>query len=313
MLTLDPPEHSRLRELVQKHFTRPELEALRPTIEARVDHLVQSLIDREEVEFVSEFAVPLALGVLCGLLGVPAADEIRFRRWTDILVSSTVEDQKLIPSAAEELRSYFIQLDRSSLPAGSVLETLSQARLAGRINDEELAAMSFLLLVAGHETTVNLLSSGLLSIISSESLWSELANGSFQIRPFVNELLRFESPLEMATPRFAMEDVRLGNIRIRAGDTVFVGVAAANRDPRRFAIPHEIHDRVNARMHIGFGHGVHFCLGAPLAILEAESALLCLTRRVSQPSLAVDASTLKWRLGPIMRGLRSLPLRVSPI
>lgn len=313
LLTMDPPEHTRLRAMVQSAFSPRRIALLRPRVEAIAANLLNRMGQHGSADLIESFAMPLPLQVVCEILGVPLADQSLLRRWSRILVTAELEEQELIPTAATELRHYLLGLAGDGPVPGSLFQELAQRWRAAELTDGELVALGFLILVAGHETTVNLISSGVLALLTDRSAWLDLAGGTVSAAAMVEELLRLESPIDLATPRFARERLTVSDCVIEAGDTVFVGIAAANRDAARFACPDRlIPGRANGYRHLAFGHGVHFCLGAALARLEGEIALDRLSRSFPRLELAVARETLRWRPGPIMRGLRSLPVLLSP-
>jgi cytochrome P450 len=252
--------------------------------------------------------------VISELLGIPLPDRRRFRRWAEILVSADETERDLIPNAAAELTEYLLALAdlRRADPDDSLYCRLVKARDSGEMTDQELAAMGFILLVAGHETTAGLLSAGLLALKQAPGAWRHLCRAPHRTPRLVEELLRFCSPIEVATPRFAREDIEVGTVTIKAGDTVFVGIAAANHDPGRFDRPNELDVDRDAHGHVSFGLGPHFCLGAGLARLEAEVAFAAVSRRFPDLAVVGDHDSLSWSRGFLIRGLRTLPVRLRP-
>lgn len=313
LLTLDPPKHTRMRAMVAYAFSPARMALMRPKIEALSENLVDCFADRASVDLIEDYAIEFPLRVICDLLGVPVSDRALFRRWSRLLVTADENEQHLIPVAGKELREYLLSL-ASDLPRSdnSVLAALTQRRDNGEISDEELAAMGFLILVAGHETTVNLIGSGTLMLLNRQGAWKELCRHPDLIGSAVEELLRFASPVEVATPRFAKEPILIDGVRIEPGDVVFIGLAAANRDCSKFVDPNQLMlDRAECRYdHLAFGYGIHYCLGASLARLDGEIAFSTLTRRFPDMSLGVEIDELEWRPGLIMRGLRHLPVNL---
>lgn len=313
LLTMDPPEHTELRALVQPQFTRQRVSALRPRIEAITDELLDAMVDRTEVEFIDDFAFPLPILVICELLGVPTADRERFRRWSRLLVAAEHGEEQEGINAADEMRAYLAELAerKRAEPDGSLYSELTEQQGAGKLTQDHLVSMAFLLLVAGHETTVNLLGNGMLALLTNPDQLAFLRGDTSLIPNAVEEFLRFEGPLEVATPRFATEGIHIGGADIQPGDTVFVVLAAGNRDPSRFSDPDAVDMSRQATGHLAFGHGIHHCLGAPLARLEAVVAFERVLRRLPSVALAVDFADIEWRAGLIMRGVQHLPMRLG--
>jgi cytochrome P450 len=314
LLTVDAPEHTRLRALVAPDFRPRRLATLRPMVEAVVSEALDRLDPDTTVDFATEFAALVPLIVICELLGVPIADRQRFRRWAELLMSADEAEQALIPGAARELSDYLLALadERRTAPDDSLFCRLVQARDRGEMTDRELAAMGFILLVAGHETTAGLLSAGLWALHETPGAWRRLCDAPQDTPRIVEELLRFCSPIEVATPRFAREDIEVGTQTIKAGDTVFLGLAAANRDGSRFDQPNDvIVDRAGGG-HLAFGLGTHFCLGAGLARLEGEVSFAALSKRFPDLAPVGGQETLMWSPGLLLRGLKTLPVRLRP-
>lgn len=314
LLTMDGPQHARLRSLVAPDFRQRSLAERRPIVEAAVFDALDRLDPEATVDFVSGFATLVPLTVICELLGVPVSDRETFRRWAAVLMSAGEEEQTLIPGAAEELSAYLLALaaHRRTAPDGSLFSRLVEARDRGEMTDRELAAMGFILLVAGHETTAGLLSAGLLALHETPGAWRHLCENPQNVPSIVEELLRFCSPVEVATPRFAREDIDVDRQTISAGDTVFLSLAAANRDASRFTEPHVFNTGRAPDGHLAFGLGPHFCLGAGLARLEGEVAFTTLSRRFPGMSIVGLRKRLYWSPGLLMRGLRTLPVQLRP-
>lgn len=312
LLTVDEPQHTRLRALVSPDFRPARIAALRPVVES----VVQQALDRLEpgalIDFVAEFAAPVPLGVICELLGVPRADQRRFRHWARLLVAAGDHEQALIPGAVQELSDYLLSLaeTRRAAPDDSLFCRLVRAVDEGRMTERELTAMGFIILVAGHETTAALLSTGLLAMLESPVVWNRLCDEPDGAPRLVEELIRLCSPVEVATPRFAREDIVVGPHTIEKGDSVFLGLAAANRDGACFSRPHELSPERTGSGHLAFGLGPHFCLGAGLARLETEVAFTAFARRFPGVRVEADRGTLEWSRGLLLRGLTALPVRL---
>jgi cytochrome P450 PksS len=316
MLDLDPPDHTRLRALVHKAFTPRLVEQLRERIQSLANQLLDGAADRGELEMVAGYALPIPATVIADLLGVPVSDRDRFHRWTSRLVgvSSGGDLLKALPSVLLFMR-YLKQLikHRRLEPRDDLISALVLAEEAGdRLNADELISMILLLLVAGHETTVNLIANGMLALIEQpdqlQRLRAEpelLAQGTA-----VDELLRYSSPVQMATERYAVEDVQVSEGMIPAGALVLCVIGSANHDEVQFAQPELVDLARSPNPHLAFGQGIHYCLGAPLARLEAQIAFETLLRRFAHIELAVPPGSLTWRPGVFLRGVERLPLRV---
>ena len=317
MLNSDPPDHERLRKLVNKAFTARRVERLRPRITAIAAGLLDDMSaqrDRPEVDLLASFAFPLPITVICELLGVPAADRDDFRTWSATIVSDTSAPEVFQAHATAMLR-YFTALlaAKRDEPRDDVLSALIAARDEGdRLSENELLSMAFLLLVAGHETTVNLIASGLLALLLNPAELARLRADPALIGGAVEELLRYVNPVNNATFRCATEPVEIGGVRISRGDPVLVALSGANRDPARFGDPDRLDLGRDSSGHLAFGHGIHYCLGAPLARLEAEIAISGLLTRFGSISLAVEAASLRWRPSSLIHGLVALPVRLGP-
>ena len=317
MLDLDDPDHLRLRSLVSKAFTPRVIERLR----GRIEDLCEELLDamerdgehRSRAELVADYALPLPATVIAELLGVPAEDHKKFHRWSSRLVSvsSNRDMLRFLPAALSFMR-YLRKLveRRRTDPKDDLMSALVRAEEAGdKLNEDELLAMGFLLLVAGHETTVNLIASGTLALLEHPEQMERLRHDPSLIKPAVEELLRYTSPVEMATERYAREDTEIGGTTIPRGGLVLAVLGSANRDERHFENPDALDLARDPNRHLAFGRGgVHHCLGAPLARMEGQIALTALLRRFPGVCLAMAPETLHWRRGLFLRGLERLPL-----
>ncbi|MEV6276062.1 cytochrome P450 [Nocardia sp. NPDC051832] len=311
MLNSDPPDHTRLRKLVTKAFTPRRVAALRPRIEEITAALLDDMAGRDEVDLIQAFTNPLPVTVICELLGVPYQDRADFQAWTRVLVGSgnTMADRGAATVAMTEYLRKLIAA-KQSRPEADLLSGLVQPADDGeRLDEQELVAMSFLLLVAGHETTVNLLANGTYALLRDRAQWDALRADPSGIPAAVEEFLRYEGPVGWSTVRYTSEPVRIGEITIPADELVYVALAAANRDPARFDDPSHLDINANAAGHLAFGHGIHFCVGAPLARLEAEIAFSSLLRRFPALDFADQAYTPEWQHSILFRGLSDLPVR----
>jgi cytochrome P450 PksS len=316
MLDLDEPDHARLRALVNKAFTPRLVEQMRDRIQALTDELLTAVQGRGRMDLIREYALPIPTTIIAEMLGVPVADRHKFQRWSRPIVSSTPSTWGMvliIPYVWAFLR-YIRQLVRArrAAPRDDLLSALVQAEEAGEhLQEDELVAMVFLLLVAGHETTVNLIGNGVLALLEHPDQLERLREDPTLIKSAVEELLRYSSPLETATERYAREDVSLAGVTIPRGSLVFAVLASANRDERQFANPDQLDLAREPNKHLAFGLGGHYCLGAPLARLEGQLAINTLLRRARELRLAVAPAALRWRRGLVLRGLEALPLAVG--
>jgi len=314
MLNLDPPDHERLRKLVNKAFTARRVEELRPRIAAITAGLLDDMSTRHEVDLLASFAFPLPITVICELLGVPVADRDQFRAWSATIVTDTVAPE-VFQDHATAMTGYFRRLmaARRREPADDLLSALISARDEGdRLSENELLSMAFLLLVAGHETTVNLIASGTLALLLNPGELARLRADPSLLGGAVEELLRYVNPVNNATFRFAGEPVEIGGVAIGPGEVVLVSLSGANRDPSRYADPDRLDLGRDSGGHVAFGHGIHYCLGAPLARLEAEIAFGALLDRFGEITLAVPPDELRWRPSTLIHGLETLPVRLHP-
>jgi cytochrome P450 len=329
MLNADPPDHTRLRRLVQKAFTPGRVAGLRPRIEAITASLLDAMPgggsggggrarDADPaadgvIDLITEFALPLPMTVICELLGIPDGDREEFKTWSQVILSSTATFDEY-RAAGGAMYGYFTGLlaDKRAAPADDLLSALITARDCGDSLDEpELLAMIFLLLVAGHETTVNLIATGTLALLTHPSEFSRLRSDPSLLPGAVEELLRYANPLNHATDRYAPESFEVGGVVIPAGEPVLVVTSSANRDPARFPDPDRLDVGRDASGHVAFGHGIHYCVGAPLARLEGEIAFGALLARFPGLSLAVEPSRLRWRPSSLIHGLETLPVRLG--
>ncbi len=317
MLDLDDPDHMRLRALVSKAFTPRLIERLRGRIEALCEELLDAM-EREgerrgRAELVADYALPLPATVIAELLGVPAEDHKKFHGWSSRLVSvsSSRDMLRFLPAALSFVRYLRKMLERRRTDLkDDLMSALIQAEEAGeKLSEDELLAMGFLLLVAGHETTVNLIASGTLALLEHSEQMERLRHDPSLVKPAVEELLRYTSPVEMATERYAREDVEIAGTRVPRGELVLAVLGSANRDERHFENPDALDLARDPNRHLAFGRGgVHHCLGAPLARMEGQIAISAFLRRFPGARLAVTPESLHWRRGLFLRGLGRLPL-----
>lgn len=310
LLFADPPEHGRLRSLVTREFTARRVAGLAPRIQKITDELLDAMVPRGSADLIEALAFPLPLVVICELLGVPDIDRDRFRRMSTQVVAPTSSDEEAdtIPELAAFLDD-LIEDKRGAEPADDLLSALirTTAEDGDRLSPSELRAMAFLLLIAGHETTVNLIGNGVRALLAHPDQLADLRADLSLLDGAVEEMLRYDGPVETATHRFAAEPIDIEGIRIPTGAPVLIGIGSADRDPDRFPAPDRFDIHRDPRGHMAFGHGIHFCLGAPLARMEARTAIRSLLERC--PNLTLADSPTTWLPGMLMRGTRTLQVR----
>ncbi|MFJ4199220.1 cytochrome P450 [Streptomyces sviceus] len=311
LLNMDPPDHTRIRRLVGRAFTPRRIERLRGPIRRTADRLLDAFGDHGTTDLIASYAAPLPITVICDLLGIPDEHRLDFRVWTDTLVAP---DPAAGPGAAKEavvaMLGYFTRLlaDKRREPADDLLSDLIAVRDEGdRLSEDELMSLAFLILFAGYENTVQLIGNAALALFQHPEQLTALRKDPSLLPAGVEEFLRYEGPALLAIRRFPVEDVTIGGVTIPAGETVWVSPSAANRDPARFPDPDRLDLDRDASGHLSLGHGIHYCLGAPLARAETEIALAALLERF--PDLALADPTPRWRTSLRARGL--LALRVS--
>lgn len=316
MLDLDPRDHTRLRALVQKAFTPRLVEQLRPRVQTLADGPLDDLRGRSQFDLSRDYALPIPATVIAERLGVQAADRHKFHRWSKAMVSADPFGWRrflIVPHVWAFLR-YIRRLVRAkrAVPGDDLLTALVQAEYAGdQFREDELVAMAFLLLGAGHETTVNLIGNGVLALLEHPGQLELLRGDPSLVKPAVEELLRYASPLATATARFAREDVVVTGVTIPRGSIVLAAVASANRDAGHFPDPDRLILTREPNRHLSFGLGLHFCLGAPLARMEGQVAINSLLRRAEGLRAALPPSAIRWRRGLVLRGVESLPVTVA--
>jgi len=312
MLSLDPPDHTRLRRLVAAAFTRRRSELLEPRIQELTDGLLDRIDGRDEVDLIAELAYPLPIAVICELLGIPEADRSEFRSWTGPLVSGGLAGLDAYAGAATALVDYVHELlaRKRREPADDLLSALVAVRDGGdRLTEDELTSMVYLLLLAGHETTVNLIANAVRALLTHPEQLARLRAEPERIGAAIEELLRFDGPLQSAIPAITAAPVRIGEVVIPPGELVVISLLAANRDPARLPDAERLDVSRPAAPHLAFGHGIHHCLGAPLARIEARVAVGSLLARFPRLCLAVPPAQLTRLPGLLMNGLAALPVR----
>lgn len=311
---MDPPAHTRLRDRVRHAFTPRRVERLRPRIQAIAEELLAAAESRGRLELIADFAYPLPVRVIAELLGIPAHDLPLLRRWSNdlavLLVEPFKEDGVEARSEASltEMRAYFedIFAARRKAPREDLVSELVGAAPADALNDDELFGLVSLILVAGHETTTNLIGNSVMALLRNPEARHFLAAEPSRIPGAVDELLRYESPVQVAQ-RIAQEGCEVAGQRVQRGDRLYALLGSANRDPEAFPEPDRLDFQRGDVRHVAFGSGLHFCLGASLARLEGAVALETLLRRL--PAFKADFEKPVWRRRLVLRGLEALPLR----
>jgi cytochrome P450 len=318
-LFLDPPDHTRLRKLAQQAFAPKVVRALEGDITSMVDALLDKMAGAGGFEVIADLAHPLPVAVICRMLGVPIADEPEFSRASALLAQGldpfttfTGEAPETLPArleAGQWLRSYLADLvaERRATPREDLISALIAAEEDGdQLTTEEIVATCNLLLIAGHETTVNLIANAILAMLRHPRHWAALANDPGRASDIIEETLRWDPPVQMVG-RYAAEDITIGAQVVPAGETMMVLLAAAHRDPAVFDRPDAFDPEREGIRHLAFGHGAHFCLGAPLARLEARVALSAVAARF--PAARLDGEAI-YKPNVNLRGLASLPVAI---
>jgi cytochrome P450 PksS len=316
MLHTDPPDHTRLRALVQQAFKPTLVERLRPRIAELSEELLAAAKKKNPFDLISQFALPIPATIIAEMLGVPVKDRHKFHKWSAKMLALgglPFRMLRALPSAWK-FSNYLRRLIavKRAAPQDDLLSALVLAEENGqKLNDDELVAMVFLLLIAGHETTVNLIGNGLLALLEHPDQMQQLRRQPDLMKSAVEELLRFTSPVETGTERYTKEDVTIAGVTIPRGSLVLAAIASANRDEQHFPNPNQLDFAREPNKHLAFGLGAHYCLGAPLARLEAQIAFGVLLENTSAILLSVTKDKLRWRRGLILRGVESLPLDVT--
>lgn len=311
VLNMDPPDHTRLRRLVSTAFTHRRVRELEPRISEITHGLLDEMALQEEPDLIRDVAAPVPIIVIAELLGIPIEDRGWFRRVVDRNLRGSSDEEAM--AAGLELMTYTSEAieRRRTEPGADLLSDLIHIEEEGdRLDHAELLSMVQLLLIAGHETTVNLIGNGMLELMSHPDQMSRLASDPGLIDPAIEEMLRFNGPVETPFPRFVYEDVDIGGTTIPCGDVVIPVLLAANRDPSQFPDPDRFDITRDPNKHVAFGFGIHYCLGAPLARAEARIVVSSLLARFGMMSLAIDRESLDWNPGFFLRGVRSLPTSI---
>ncbi|KAB7839481.1 cytochrome P450 family protein [Streptomyces mobaraensis] len=311
LLNMDAPDHTRLRRLVSKAFIPRRLENLRERIQSITDDLLDAA-DGPNVDLIATLANPLPMEVICELLGIPAGGRRDFRAWTSSLMSP---EPGAAADSREAMRSMYrflvgVIADKRRNPTGDLLSAMIEARDEDdSLSEPELLSMAFLLLFAGYDNGVNLIANAALALLLHPDQMTAVCAGITPVRAVVEEALRWNPPFPLGVRRFALEDLTIGGVPIPAGGRVWVSLISANRDEQQFPRANEFDPARAPGSHLAFGHGIHYCLGAPLARLEAEIALSSLLARHKHIELAVPVGELRWWPSFRKRGIRSLPVR----
>ena len=313
MLNRDGDDHRRLRRLVTKAFTPKMVEQLRPRIQAIADELLDGVEARGEMDLSAEYAFPLPITVIAELLGVPSTDHARFQEWSDAIITPALDDEDLERFSAHMGHFVAYLTDFFARRRADPRDDLVSALLAARdeedaLSEAELFGTVVLLIVAGHETTVGLIGNAVISLLAHPDQLERLRADSSLLPGAIEEVLRYEGPVERTLNRWAATDVELGGQKIRRGELVIAVLNAADRDPERFPEPDRLDVCRADTKHLAFGRGSHYCLGAPLARLETEIALETLFRRLPGLRLAVEPDELEWRAAPTFRRVAALPV-----
>ncbi|MFF0734762.1 cytochrome P450 [Streptomyces chartreusis] len=312
LLNMEAPDHTRIRRLVVRAFTARRVEQLRTPIRETADRLLDALGPHGTTDLIASYAAPLPITVICDLLGVPDRHRRDFRVWTDTLVAPDPSRPQDAKAAVVAMLGFFSELlaDKREEPADDLLSDLIAVRDEGdRLSEDELMSLAFLILFAGYENTVQLIGNAVLALLRHPEQLDVLRADPTRIAAAVEEFHRFEGPALLAIRRFPTEDMTIGGVPVPAGETVLLSLAAANRDPARFPDPDRLDLSRDTSGHLALGHGVHHCLGAPLARAETEIALTALLERF--PELALADGEPRWRRSLRARGLLALPVSYS--
>jgi len=315
LLAIDGEYHIKMRGLVHKAFTPKRIEEMRAMAEALSNELIDAAVKRGSMDLMRDYALPIPLTIISKMLGVPQRDQDKFHRWIKKLLDLSGSDggQLLGLPAGIAMMHYLRRLieDRRRNPQDDLITALVQVEEDGQmLTPDEIVSMVFILLVAGHETTVNLIGSGSLALMENPDQMRLLRQQPELIKSAIEELVRYVSPVEQATERWAIEDVTMHGVTIPKGGQVLAVLASANRDETHFENPDRLDITRQENKHISFGLGVHYCVGAPLARLEGQIAINMLVQRLPDLRLATRPDALKWRPGMTVRGLEALPVAV---
>jgi len=314
LMNVDDEAHARLRRLVSSAFTPRRVEAQRGRVQAATDRLIEAILPNGQAELVADLAAPIPVAVICDLLGIPEADGADFQSYTRSLMNPNDPNRPSTRELVEGMTACLVDLieRKRTEPADDLLTAMIAARDGDdRLTENELTSLAFLILWAGFETTVHLISNGIAALLTDPQLAEAVRNEpdphTARMAALVEELLRRDGPMLTAIRRFPLEDLHIGERIVPAGDTVLLAIASANRDPQFIANPDEI-DLGRTSGHLGFGHGPHYCLGAPLARMEVRTALWSVIHRLSSVALAVPEQDLPWKIDHRQHALTALPV-----
>ncbi|MCD0447739.1 cytochrome P450 [Actinocorallia sp. API 0066] len=316
MLFADPPDHTRLRKLVSQAFTARRIERLRPRVAEITHELLDGFVGKGEIDLVEALALPLPIAVICELLGVPVEDRDQFEQYAEILTgANSSSDFGDIVAAGQWFDRYLTELvaRRRAEPGDDMISAMIAAQEKDdRLTDLEVRSNSFLLLAAGFETSVNLIANGILALLRHPDQLADLRADRSLMSNAVEELLRWDSPVSGITYRFAAADTVLAGVEISAGEHVALSPPSANYDTSKFPSPERLDLRRKTNGHLSFGHGIHFCIGAPLARLEGEVVFAAVLDRLPDLTLTVPPSTLTWKETFLVHRLDHLPVAFTP-
>jgi cytochrome P450 len=311
MLNRNPPDHTRLRRLVTPAFSRHRVEQLAVRIQHITDELLDAMADATQVDLIASFALPLPITVIYELLGVPADHRQNFHQWSSTILTGVLAGREELAAAATAMVSYLRDLvaAKRADPTDDLLSALvAQHDGYDRLSEDELTSMAFLILVAGHQPILNLIGNGVLALLTHPEQLTLLRAQPHRLPAAIEELLRFDPPLQMSTSRVTTEPVEIGDVTIPADQVILVGLLATNRDPAHTAQPDALDITRTTNPHLAFGHGIHHCVGAALARLELRIALGSLLARFPGLRLGAPTEQLTWRLSAVLNGLAALPV-----
>lgn len=316
MLFSDPPDHKRLRGLVQKGFTPQRIADMRGHIQEIADNLLDAVSSKDSINLIDEYAFKLPIIVISEILGVPTEDQDKFRVWSNSIIGASNQEmnEQVVQHMNEfiaYLKDWFAKVREQ--PGDDMISQLVIAENQGdRLSEQELYGVVTLMIIAGHETTVNLIGNGVLALLEHPEQRKLLQEQPELIHGAIEEMLRYNGPVEFSTSRWAAEDMDFHGVHIKKGDLVVIALNSANRDASQFENP-DIFDITREKsQHLAFGKGIHLCLGAPLARLEGEIAINTLLRRYPNFELQRDIDELEWRPGMIVRGVKEIPISLHP-
>jgi cytochrome P450 len=313
MLNKDGDEHRRLRTLVSQAFTPSRVRDLRPRVQGISDELIAAVKSKGQMDLIADYAFQLPTIVISEMLGVPTEDREHFKQWTEATIAPafTPEAQARAGALIQEFAAYLGELfaKRRTTPQNDLISALLQAEEAGnQLSESELYSTVVLLIIAGHETTVNLIGNSILALMRFPDVRATLQQHPEQMAGALDEFLRYESPVERSFSRWAAKDTELGGQHIKQGDLVMGILGAANHDPEKFPNPEVLDLSRDAKRQLAFGHGMHYCLGMPLARLEGEIALNSLLQNLPNLHLRIPEEELTWRTLPMFRGVKQIPV-----